>query len=70
MQVATWLTVTINLLVCLLPFVVVFFIFFIFFMFFIFNALNKAKEKSNVFFFKLLFFLFIVLSAILGVYCG
>ena len=28
----------------------------VFFMFFIFNAPYKAKEKSNVFFFKLLFF--------------
>ena len=54
-----------------------FFLFFVpLFMFFILNAPNKAKEDSilsehfSIFPFQMLFFFFIVLSAILGVYCG
>ena len=59
--VATWLTVAINLLGCLLPFLFSF-------MFFIFNAPIKVKEDSILS--EHLAFLFIVLLAILGVYCG
>ena len=44
--VATWLTVTIILIVCLLPFVSFFLFCFAVFSFVIFNAPNKVKEDS------------------------